>query len=113
MPGSRTSHSPQAHALREVETRASYDAERAESASWVWAYGNRRHGLEILLRSRHRATTATEPISRQPVHCYARSAHVELWLTATASSRSLARSEERRVGKECVSTCRSRWSPYH
>src|SRR3546814_8112049 len=22
-------------------------------------------------------------------------------------------SEERRVGKECVSTCRSRWSPYH
>src|SRR3546814_10928860 len=25
---------------------------------------------------------------------------------------SAARSEERRVGKECVSTCRSRWSPY-
>src|SRR3546814_2762603 len=30
---------------------------------------------------------------------------------ARASSRH--RSEERRVGKECVSTCRSRWSPYH
>src|SRR3546814_5846399 len=28
-------------------------------------------------------------------------------------SRAVARSEERRVGKECVSTCRSRWSPYH
>src|SRR3546814_11604409 len=27
--------------------------------------------------------------------------------------RALSRSEERRVGKECVSTCRSRWSPYH
>src|SRR3546814_17204111 len=26
---------------------------------------------------------------------------------------SLIRSEERRVGKECGSTCRSRWSPYH
>src|SRR3546814_14685966 len=26
---------------------------------------------------------------------------------------SVKRSEERRVGKECVSTCRSRWSPYH
>src|SRR3546814_3310555 len=26
---------------------------------------------------------------------------------------SYVRSEERRVGKECVSTCRSRWSPYH
>src|SRR3546814_17250198 len=25
----------------------------------------------------------------------------------------LQRSEERRVGKECVSTCRSRWWPYH
>src|SRR3546814_15703222 len=25
----------------------------------------------------------------------------------------VARSEERRVGKECVSTSRSRWSPYH
>ena len=24
-----------------------------------------------------------------------------------------ARSEERRVGKECTSWCRSRWSPYH
>src|SRR3546814_10874155 len=30
-----------------------------------------------------------------------------------APSRVRARSEERRVGKECVSTCRSRWSPYH
>src|SRR3546814_1342189 len=27
--------------------------------------------------------------------------------------RNADRSEERRVGKECVSTCRSRWSPYH
>src|SRR3546814_20319846 len=25
----------------------------------------------------------------------------------------IKRSEERRVGKECVSKCRSRWSPYH
>src|SRR3546814_12530640 len=32
------------------------------------------------------------------------------WHTPTATSTS--RSEERRVGKACVSTCRSRWSPY-
>src|SRR3546814_8928458 len=32
-------------------------------------------------------------------------------MTSGASPR--WRSEERRVGKECVSTCRSRWSPYH
>src|SRR3546814_16604924 len=30
-----------------------------------------------------------------------------------AVMQALGRSEERRVGKECVSTCRSRWSPYH
>src|SRR3546814_6870315 len=29
------------------------------------------------------------------------------------NSGAASRSEERRVGKECVSTCRSRWSPYH
>src|SRR3546814_16315013 len=29
------------------------------------------------------------------------------------SAPALPRSEERRVGKECVSTCRSRWSPLH
>src|SRR3546814_3175751 len=29
------------------------------------------------------------------------------------SAKGQDRSEERRVGKECVSTCRSRWSPYH
>src|SRR3546814_15311281 len=32
---------------------------------------------------------------------------------AAFEEQGLARSEERRVGKECVSTCRSRWSPYH
>src|SRR3546814_1985280 len=31
----------------------------------------------------------------------------------TRADKSPGRSEERRVGKECVSTCRSRWSPYH
>src|SRR3546814_12964349 len=34
-------------------------------------------------------------------------------MPGTALFRRLNRSEERRVGKECVSTCRSRWSPYH
>src|SRR3546814_12056933 len=33
--------------------------------------------------------------------------------TAFLYERYKARSEERRVGKECVSTCRSRWWPYH
>src|SRR3546814_13468085 len=34
-------------------------------------------------------------------------------LRGTTRARSHLRSEARRVGKECVSTCRARWSPYH
>src|SRR3546814_18082861 len=34
-------------------------------------------------------------------------------LHGALSQRASGRSEERRVGKECVSTWRSRWSPYH
>src|SRR3546814_9166353 len=39
-----------------------------------------------------------------------------MWMIVFSVGSSTAigvRSEERRVGKECVSTCRSRWSPYH
>src|SRR3546814_17559690 len=36
-----------------------------------------------------------------------------LRLVRPEAERRSVRSEERRVGKECVSTCRSRWSPYH
>src|SRR3546814_12816436 len=40
--------------------------------------------------------------------------HVQLVLVGARVQADIAdgRSEERRVGKECVSTCRSRWSPY-
>ena len=34
-------------------------------------------------------------------------------ITGPARTKPLVRSEERRVGKECHLTCRSRWSPYH
>src|SRR3546814_8129690 len=34
-------------------------------------------------------------------------------IVAISSVAGMARSEERRVGKECVSTCRYRWSPSH
>src|SRR3546814_10594960 len=35
------------------------------------------------------------------------------WGDRAKSLEYVGRSEERRVGTECVSTCRSRWSPYH
>src|SRR3546814_1056682 len=51
---------------------------------------------------RHRDVVAARPLAQGPgrIACHADSA-----------KRSTKRSEERRVGKECVSTCRSRWSP--
>ena len=36
-----------------------------------------------------------------------------VWGVIGALSQACSRSEERRVGKECTSVCRSRWSPYH
>src|SRR3546814_10281356 len=43
--------------------------------------------------------------------------HIEgepiLGLSLNEAVEKMRRSEERRVGKECVSTCRSRWSPDH
>src|SRR3546814_13460001 len=39
-------------------------------------------------------------------------AEMEEWLAAAPGGAEAFRSEERRVGKECVSTCRFRWSPY-
>src|SRR3546814_16957735 len=41
--------------------------------------------------------------------CAMEDAYVKMW----DKGESKDRSEERSVGKECVSTCRSRWSPYH
>src|SRR3546814_12809500 len=50
--------------------------------------------------------------------CHATMQHIAAYRDYQSLDRPLApsdgeRSEERRVGKECVSTCRSRWSPYN
>src|SRR3546814_17247017 len=64
----------------------------------IWLQGSKLDGLEILDRViRHHSTVPVLMIS----------GHGNLE-TAVAA----LRSEERRVGKECVSTCRSRWAPY-
>src|SRR3546814_20571166 len=46
----------------------------------------------------------------QPQHVRPRALHIAQIIGVIDDARQ--RSEERRVGKECVSTCRSRWSPY-
>src|SRR3546814_15833716 len=61
-------------------------------------------GLEVHLQSaemRRRGIAPVRITKRNLEHMY--------WDPAQL----LARSEERRVGEECVSTCRYRWSPYH
>src|SRR3546814_4985112 len=60
---------------------------------------------------------ALEPGSRHRLRAIVSNSHNECPLAQRKLCRpealALRRSEERRVGKECVSTCRSRWSPYH
>src|SRR3546814_10973350 len=57
---------------------------------------------------RHTLNTVNEGLKRFPTGCFI------IWypLVQRIEAQDM-RSEERRVGKACVSTCRSRWSPYH
>src|SRR3546814_4356355 len=54
--------------------------------------------------------TASHTAARHVAAFYDR---VSIWRPPGKRRRDRNRSEERRVGKECVSTCRSRWSPDH
>src|SRR3546814_14908858 len=62
--------------------------------------------LGLILRSTLSDKSALYSIDALPVHSGARCTRVPFGAPGN-------RSEERRVGKECVITCRSRWSPYH
>src|SRR3546814_12892014 len=53
-----------------------------------------------------RAMATSNTVTRAP-------APSERGPAASVGAKARSRSEERRVGKECVSTCRSRWSPDH
>src|SRR3546814_20730595 len=65
----------------------------------------RRQTIRELLRASVAKTRALHPLQSGCSGCRA----TPLLIPSPARPRS----EERRVGKECVSTCRSRWSPYH
>src|SRR3546814_1941693 len=56
---------------------------------------------------------AAATIKPESVQHYEAGAKAEFWDRRGTFNLSIFRSEERRVGKECVSTCRSRWSPYN
>src|SRR3546814_19103387 len=64
-----------------------------------------RHTVRRLQAKRHRPRK--RPVRPAPVPA------IERHLLGDVALAAATRSEERRVGKECVSTCRSRWSPNH
>src|SRR3546814_11635756 len=72
---------------------------------WVEAVDRRQQRLGKAVPARHQV---------QHGRVLGRSARAECFvLEGGGEEVALQRSEERRVGKECVSTCRSRWSPDH
>src|SRR3546814_9322543 len=82
-------------------------------SSDLWAFGMiTRSGWENPLLAARRGDGQAAPASGED-----RGQFVAICCSRAASCSSISaildRSEERRVGKECVSTCRSRWSLYH
>src|SRR3546814_6390217 len=65
-------------------------------------------GTRCHIDRRHSAGKASIAFSGHGRRLLMMATHIMQVLGATER-----RSDERRVGKECVSTCRSRWSPYH
>src|SRR3546814_20215561 len=59
----------------------------------------------------HEAAVSQRPPQRMLVAAPAKSPHAAPSACCPRRGRFLPRSEERRVGNECVSPCRSRWSP--
>src|SRR3546814_1798257 len=81
----------------------------AESANWRWVfYVNLPIGIVALA-----ILAAFLPHRAQARRRFDMTGFILLAIALAALQLMLDRSEERRVGKECVSTCRSRWSPYH
>ena len=75
--------------------------------------------LSIFLENKSgRLTEVTEVLAKENINlsalCIAENADFGILRGIVSDpDRAYKRSEERRVGKECASMCRSRWSPYH
>src|SRR3546814_4772514 len=70
-------------------------------------------GSESPWLARERHLTALQHASEHLALAHEHASQNDRVLDLFAEELRLARSEERRVGNECVSKCRSRWSPYH
>src|SRR3546814_538094 len=69
------------------------------------------HGCQLCEKGSFAATTTIAKRRTDTTHHYLNGYFSEVTLPGRSSTQE--RSEERRVGKECVSTCISRWLPYH
>src|SRR3546814_11467183 len=82
-----------AHPPQSIEVRTTYSDEHCQSGCWI-----------VSFRDVSREQAELQSINQRAEH---------LRHTVEMNPQLPWRSEERRVGKEYVSTCRSRWSPYH
>src|SRR3546814_5658817 len=73
------------------------------------AFNGHRHGEKVEINGDRLVICGSSKIPQKSD----RLAHAGLQQRVRSFVGQIGRSEERRVGKECVSTCRSRWSPYH
>src|SRR3546814_16701293 len=100
--------------------------ERGFWSSWVERAKTDAHAAELVRRYQHRPPVElydleADPyeahnLADDPAHAAIRktlSDRIDAWRIAPGEKLTDVRSEERSVGKEGVSTVRSRWSPYH
>src|SRR3546814_8170274 len=80
-----------------------------ELRTFMWDYVGIVRTTKRLQRALHRVQTLASEIQEYYGNYRVGADLIELRNLVVCADRS----EERRVGKECVSTCRSRWSPYH
>src|SRR3546814_17019544 len=103
--------------LRSTQQQAQVTGEREMGAIPVPV---QRHGTEMIgkrrqcsaLRVPHHLCEATTPVTLDDVHGVCLPGTIgQVACNQIGHRQPVIRSEERRVGKECVSTCRSRWWP--
>src|SRR3546814_3432036 len=92
--------------LQLYQQKTAYDMRISDWSSDVCSSDLKRLATVAIDRRARRCGRGLE-IGRRPVQACRR------LFSLAEHSATRSRSEERRVGKECVSTCRSRWSPYH
>src|SRR3546814_9798025 len=93
--------------------KTAYEMRISDWSSDVCSSDLRGRGIGRLLIDDWRAWAAEQGAEDYFLEMRADNDAVRLYERAGFTECGRRRSEERRVGKACVSTCRSRWSPYH